>query len=129
MNITMNEPASLRAQVIDNLTPGRVIASLALFFAGSLIVDYTWKPTYPIEIPMVGHGRGFVPTIRNFFGYMSNYRNWIIDGYEKVRFLPPAVQERMLTQHSTRSMAGPSSSRPPCRAPTISSSPDPRRNG
>lgn len=99
MNITMNEPASLRAQVIDNLTPGRVIASLALFFAGSLIVDYTWKPTYPIEIPMVGHGRGFVPTIRNFFGYMSNYRNWIIDGYEKHSkhgraFIVPAAVSR-----------------------------------
>lgn len=81
----MAEAHSLRAQFIESLTPGRVVAGLALFFAGSLVVDYTWKPTYPKEIPMVGHGRGFVPTIRNFFGYMSNYRNWIIDGYDKAR--------------------------------------------
>ncbi|KAH7367826.1 cytochrome P450 [Plectosphaerella cucumerina] len=79
----MADAHTLRAQLLESLTPGRVIAGLALFLLGSLAIDYTWKPTYPVEIPMVGHGRGFLPTVRNFLGYMSHYREWIIDGYGK----------------------------------------------
>ncbi|ROT36464.1 cytochrome P450 [Sodiomyces alkalinus F11] len=74
---------SLRAQLLDCLTIGRVILSIILFFIGSFVLDYTWRPSYPSSIPMVGHGRGLVNTIRNIANYMFHYREWVIEGYEK----------------------------------------------
>ncbi|KAM0331369.1 hypothetical protein ACHAQA_003041 [Verticillium albo-atrum] len=90
---------SLRAQLLEPITLGRLIATVFLLFVGSLIIDYTWKPTYPTSIPMVGHGRGFIPGFRNFFGYVFHYRDWIIEGYEKHTkndraFIVPAAVSR-----------------------------------
>ncbi|KAL2873445.1 hypothetical protein SGCOL_011391 [Colletotrichum sp. CLE4] len=90
---------SLHAQITESLTPGRVFGSLFLVFVGLLILDHTWKPTYPENIPVVGYGKGTVARFKNFYYYMFRYRDWVIEGYKKYNkqnraFVVPAAASR-----------------------------------
>ncbi|KAI3536949.1 cytochrome P450 [Colletotrichum paranaense] len=90
---------SLHAQITESLTPGRVFSSLFIVFVGLLILDHTWKPTYPENIPVVGYGKGTVARFKNFYYYMFRYRDWVIEGYKKYNkqnraFVVPAAASR-----------------------------------
>ncbi|TDZ16937.1 Cytochrome P450 monooxygenase gloP [Colletotrichum orbiculare MAFF 240422] len=90
---------SLHAYIVEGLTPARVFASLFLVFVGLLVLDHTWKPTYPSNIPVVGHGKGTVARIKNFGYYVFRYRDWVIEGYHKynkknLAFVVPAAASR-----------------------------------
>lgn len=76
---------SLHAYIAESLTPGRVFATLFFVFVTLLVLDHTWKPTYPDNIPVVGHGKGTVAGIKNFCHYVFRYRDWVKEGYQKVR--------------------------------------------
>lgn len=76
---------SVILQLFDGLTAGRAIAALCLFFLGAFIVDFTWKPRYPAELPRMGYGDGVVGTMRNWIGYVLYFNDWVAEGYEKVR--------------------------------------------
>ncbi|KAI8245529.1 Cytochrome P450 monooxygenase gloP [Colletotrichum sp. SAR 10_96] len=90
---------SLHAYITDSLTPGRVFGSLFFVFVTLLILDHTWKPTYPENIPVVGHGKGTIARIKNFYYYIFRYRDWVIEGYQKYNkqnraFVVPAAASR-----------------------------------
>ncbi|GKT51031.1 uncharacterized protein ColSpa_11212 [Colletotrichum spaethianum] len=79
---------SLHAQITESLTPGRVFGSLFFVFVGLLVLDHISKPTYPENIPVVGYGKGTLARIKNFYYYIFRYRDWVIEGYHKVRAIP-----------------------------------------
>ncbi|KAH8903432.1 cytochrome P450 [Coniochaeta sp. PMI_546] len=74
---------SMILQLLDALTTGRVITAVCLFFLGAFIVDFTWKPRYPAELPRIGYGDGVVGTMRNWIGYVLYFNDWVAEGYER----------------------------------------------
>ncbi|KAK3316217.1 cytochrome P450 [Apodospora peruviana] len=74
---------SISAQALESLTLGRVAAAIFLLTVGSFIVDFTWKPRYSKSLPRVGNGSGVVGTVKNWFGYMTQFNKWNDDGYQK----------------------------------------------
>ncbi|KAL1880592.1 hypothetical protein VTK73DRAFT_5397 [Phialemonium thermophilum] len=72
------------AQWVQLLGTGRVlVVGVFLFFFGSFIVDFTWKPRYPKSLPRVGYGDGVFATMKNWLGYVLHFNDWVAEGYQK----------------------------------------------
>ncbi|KAB5566686.1 cytochrome P450 [Coniochaeta sp. 2T2.1] len=74
---------SVILQCLETLTTGRVVAAVFLFFLGAFVVDFTWKPRYPAQLPRIGYGDGVIGTVRNWMGYVLYFNDWVAEGYEK----------------------------------------------
>ncbi|KAK3945482.1 cytochrome P450 [Diplogelasinospora grovesii] len=76
--------AGVSFQLLESLlTPGRITLLALLFTVSAFIVDFTWKPRYDKSLPRVGNGDGLVGTIKNWFGYVVHFNDWVDEGYEK----------------------------------------------
>ncbi|KAL1839457.1 hypothetical protein VTJ49DRAFT_1495 [Mycothermus thermophilus] len=75
--------AGLGSQLIELLTPSRLIVVAFLFTFASFIVDFTWKPRYSESLPRVGCGVDFVGTLKNWVLFVTRYDAWFSEGYEK----------------------------------------------
>ena len=69
----------------ENLSVGRAIAAFFLFIVSSFIFDFVHKPKYPDVLPRMGHGKGLVASAKNYLSYFTSYRQWVQEGYDKVR--------------------------------------------
>ena len=81
----MATSTSISIQLLESLTPGRLLATLFLLTVGSFVFDITCKPRYPKSIPQAGNGGGPIGSIKNWLGYVTKYNAWAAEGYEKVR--------------------------------------------
>jgi hypothetical protein len=75
---------SITSQLLESLTPGRIVAAVIVFTISSFIVDFTWKPRYTESLPRVGCGGSLLGTLQNWFYYVARYNSWVAEGYEKV---------------------------------------------
>jgi hypothetical protein len=71
-------------QVLEAITPGRVVGTIAFLWIGSFVVEFWTRPRYAKEIPRMG-ATGWGSTVRNIFGYYVRYHEWGKEGYEKVQ--------------------------------------------
>lgn len=74
----------MSAQLLESLTPGRIVAAVVVFTISSFIVDFTWKPRYADSLPRAGCGRGLLGTLQNWFFFVTRYNDWVAEGYKKV---------------------------------------------
>jgi len=73
----------LSGQIIDSLTPGRVVGGIVVLWIGSFVVEFWTRPRYAKEIPRMG-ATGWGTTVKNIFGYYVRYHEWGKEGYQKV---------------------------------------------
>lgn len=79
------------------LTIARIIAAVSAFLVAAFLADCALKPSYPRSLPRVGYGDSVIATLRNWFGYIFYFNDWVDEGYNKVFFVlvllkdPPAV--------------------------------------
>ncbi|KAK3384415.1 cytochrome P450 [Lasiosphaeria ovina] len=75
--------SSISSQLLESLTLGRFVCAAFVFTITSFVIDFTWKPRYPKSLPRVGNGGGILGTVRNWFGYIMHFNEWVDEGYEK----------------------------------------------
>ncbi|ORY61698.1 cytochrome P450 [Pseudomassariella vexata] len=69
--------------LFEHLTAGRFVGAVVIFTVTSFIVDFASKPSYPDSLPRVGHGKGFVASLRDHWSYFTRFQDWMQEGYEK----------------------------------------------
>lgn len=72
-----------RSFVAQQISIPSLLATLAIYFAVSIIFSFWRAPRYPTTIPWVGHGKGWIAALRNVFGALTRSKEWMLDGYEK----------------------------------------------
>ncbi|ERT00236.1 cytochrome p450 monooxygenase [Sporothrix schenckii 1099-18] len=81
------------------LTVARIIAAVAAFLVAAFLADCALKPRYPRSLPRVGYGDSVIATLRNWFGYIFYFNDWVDEGYNKFSkqnkaFLVPSAASR-----------------------------------
>ncbi|KAH0489729.1 hypothetical protein TgHK011_010146 [Trichoderma gracile] len=86
-------------ELLGSVTSSQLWSFGALFLVLSFIVDFASHPQYPRQIPIMGKGHGILNGFLDSFRYVTNYVEWIRDGYDKfgkkgMPFIVPAPFSR-----------------------------------
>ncbi|KAF2683889.1 cytochrome P450 [Lentithecium fluviatile CBS 122367] len=65
------------------LTPYNIFLACVTYLAISIVGSFVRAPRYPISVPWVGHGKGWLSAFKNVFSGFSSSKAWVQTGYEK----------------------------------------------
>lgn len=71
------------SQILERISLGRVVGGVFIFVVISFVVDFLQQPSYPKSLPRVGYGSGPIATVKNWFGYVFKFPEWVDAGYQK----------------------------------------------